>query len=167
MSKEAKEVELVVRSDGTAQLYVDGKEFPWDVLWDDLAIESSVDGAPVLRVSILAERVISRLEDAAEQQSAAEEPADETPAPGEWELGWRFVANHIDSSPPARVLRLRCVADEGDYPSLQRTKTGSDLWVWGNAAGVPYVEQGYSWQSWLESFGNREFEVVEVQSADD
>lgn len=156
MSKQASEAELVVGRDGAAELYVDGVEFPWNVLWEDLNIESSVKGVPVLTVSIPVDRVIARLE------SDVQDPPDEIPAiePQPWQLGWRFTVNDAKSEPPDHVNRVLALSDDGKYPVLARTSV--DRWAWASINGTPLMQGdlGLHWRHWTVCFSDVEFQVI-------
>lgn len=155
MAERAKHIELRIGPDGDS-LFVNGEEFPYDILADDIEVSSAEGQAGLVRVTLLADAVSVKANLARPFTLPAQ--ADEQ----DWHLGHQFEFD-ADREPPSNVQVLAGIGEEeSELPYFVRCSGG---WAWSDTKGLPDADSEVSadpWPAWNSGWKGVLFEVVKV-----
>jgi len=150
MTEKVKLIELFVRSNGTAALFIDGTLFPWMVSWDITVESGSEDQVGGMSLFIPSDAVIVKLE---ESPTPAEEVEPERVGDPEWEVGARFAISHEE--PPSYVTSFSLVDFSNNVPFV-RDKKNPNMWkLIGDNATV-----SWAWPDFVETYFSEDAQVT-------
>lgn len=151
MAEFAKNVKLVLSTDGKGFLTVDGQEFPYHIHADTIETVHTAGEVPYVRFSLLAERL----------EVVAEFPNRPKQAEPSSLMGQVFKASEKKQIEDSVLVLLHEEADEDDrLKFLVRSRNGN--WNWGISTR-DVSDSGFVWENMSTSWRNDHFRVVKVR----
>lgn len=160
MAEIAESLELVIGSDGNVALLVDGEEFPWTILGDNLQLRADVNGVPYVSLDIAAKSVTARFAQADELLQRVESVPVESPMK---KVGHRFFGGNFSGLPDYVLAVERLGGDDHEQSFLVRKKDNPEVWAWSlGPDSYDLPQYGETWEQWMRTFADYEYAVAKV-----